>query len=97
MQQLVLRHADETSLSVQWRQPVGRWDGFMVLLTDEDPATPDTQRILSGGSRECTFNGLISGRRYTIIVTTSSGNLSSSDSLTAWTSKSETVTVVKSE
>lgn len=85
VEQLVLRHVDETSLSVKWRQPVGRWDSFMVLLTDEDPATPDTQRILSGGSRECTFNGLIPGRRYTVIVTTSSGNLSSSDSRTAWT------------
>uniref|UniRef100_A0A087XJN0 protein-tyrosine-phosphatase n=1 Tax=Poecilia formosa TaxID=48698 RepID=A0A087XJN0_POEFO len=85
VQQLVLRHADETSLSVQWRQPVGRWDSFMVLLTDEDLATPDTQRILSGGSRECTFRGLASGRRYTVTVKTSSGTLSNSDSLTAWT------------
>ncbi|XP_023182651.1 receptor-type tyrosine-protein phosphatase beta-like isoform X1 [Xiphophorus maculatus] len=85
VQQLVLRHADETSLSVQWRQPVGRWDSFTVLLTDEDLATPDTQRILSGGSRECTFKGLTSGRRYTVTVKTSSGNLSNSDSLTAWT------------
>ncbi|MEQ2160609.1 hypothetical protein GOODEAATRI_001062, partial [Goodea atripinnis] len=70
VQQLVIRHADETSLSVQWRQPVGRWDSFMVLLTDEDLATPDTQRILSGGSRECSFKGLTSGRRYTVTVTT---------------------------
>ncbi|XP_054883636.1 receptor-type tyrosine-protein phosphatase beta-like isoform X2 [Poeciliopsis prolifica] len=85
VQQLVLRHVDETSLSVQWRQPVGRWDSFTVHLTDEDLATPDTQRILSGGSRECTFKGLTSGRRYTVTVKTSSGNLSSSDSLTAWT------------
>ncbi|XP_035981236.1 LOW QUALITY PROTEIN: receptor-type tyrosine-protein phosphatase beta [Fundulus heteroclitus] len=85
VQQLVVRHADETSLSVQWRQPVGRWDSFTVLLTDEDLATPDTQRSLSGGTRECTFNGLVSGRRYTVTVTTSSGNLSSSESVTAWT------------
>ncbi|KAM4734375.1 receptor-type tyrosine-protein phosphatase beta isoform 2-T2 [Anableps anableps] len=85
VQQLVLRHADETSLSVQWRQPVGRWDSFMVLLTDKDLTTPDTQRVLSSGSRECTFDGLTSGRRYTVTVTTSSGNLNSSDSLTAWT------------
>ncbi|XP_047204868.1 receptor-type tyrosine-protein phosphatase beta-like isoform X1 [Girardinichthys multiradiatus] len=85
VQQLVIRHADETSLSVQWRQPVGRWDNFMVLLTDEDLATPDTQRILSGGLRDSSFKGLTSGRRYTVTVTTNSGNLSSSDSLIAWT------------
>ncbi|XP_038146926.1 receptor-type tyrosine-protein phosphatase beta-like isoform X2 [Cyprinodon tularosa] len=85
VQQLDVPRADETSLSVRWRQPAGRWDSFLLLLTDEDLATPDTQKILSGGSTEYTFNGLTSGRRYNVTVITSSGNLSSYASKTAWT------------
>ncbi|XP_013882224.1 receptor-type tyrosine-protein phosphatase beta [Austrofundulus limnaeus] len=83
--QLVLRQADETSLSVRWGQPVGQWDGFTVVLKDKNSDTPEAQRILSSGARDCTFKGLTSGRRYTVTVTTNSGNQSSSASLTAWT------------
>ncbi|XP_037834338.1 receptor-type tyrosine-protein phosphatase beta isoform X2 [Kryptolebias marmoratus] len=79
--QLLLRQADETSLSVQWSQPVGQWDSFTVVLTD----SPDSQKTLSWEARDCTFRGLTSGCRYTVTVTTNSGNQSSSASLTAWT------------
>ncbi|KAM6937933.1 receptor-type tyrosine-protein phosphatase beta [Xenentodon cancila] len=89
VQQLLIRHADETSLSVQWRLPIGHWDGFTVLLAEGELSTPVSQRTLGWMARDCTFNSLTSGRRYTVTVTTNSGNLSSSASLTAWTTPAQ--------
>ncbi|XP_039990021.1 receptor-type tyrosine-protein phosphatase beta-like isoform X2 [Xiphias gladius] len=89
VQQLLVRHADETTLSVLWSQPVGEWDGFTVLLRQADSATAVAQRILPWESRECTFNILTSGRRYAVTVMTNSGNLSSSASVTAWTTPAQ--------
>lgn len=86
MQRLVIRHANETTLSVLWNWPIGEWDGFTVVLRQVDPATIVSQRVLSWEARECTFNILTSGRLYTITVTTNSGNLTSSASVTARTS-----------
>ena len=85
MQQLFVRQADETSLSVRWNRPVGQWDAFTVLLTEADAPSTTSQRTLSWGATECTFLSLTPGRRYTVTVTTNSGNLSSSASLKAWT------------
>ncbi|XP_071318352.1 receptor-type tyrosine-protein phosphatase beta-like isoform X2 [Trachinotus anak] len=89
VQQLLVRHADETTLSVLWSQPVGEWDSFTVLLRQVDSASVVAQRILPWESRECTFNILTSGRRYTITAMTNSGNLSSSASVTAWTTPAQ--------
>ncbi|XP_041794073.1 receptor-type tyrosine-protein phosphatase beta-like isoform X2 [Chelmon rostratus] len=89
VQQLVVRHADETTLSVLWNRPVGEWDGFTVVLRPADPATAVAQRILSWEARECTFNILTPGRLYTVTVTTNSGNLTSSASVTAQTSPAQ--------
>lgn len=89
VQQLVVRHADETTLSVLWNRPVGEWDGFTVVLRQADPATVVSQRILPWEARECTFNILTSGRLYTVTVTTNSGNLTSSASVTAQTGASD--------
>nr|XP_020471463.1 receptor-type tyrosine-protein phosphatase beta-like isoform X2 [Monopterus albus] len=89
VQQLLVRHADETTLSVLWSQPIGEWDTFTVFLRQADSATMVAQRILPWQSRECTFNTLTSGCLYTITVTTSSGNLSSSASVTAWTTPAQ--------
>uniref|UniRef100_A0A8C7X579 protein-tyrosine-phosphatase n=1 Tax=Oryzias sinensis TaxID=183150 RepID=A0A8C7X579_9TELE len=85
VEMLHLRHSDETSLSVQWIHPVGQWDGFLVLLT-EDHSTAVFQRILRLDARDCTFTSLTPGRRHTVTVVTRSGNLSSLASVMAWTS-----------
>ncbi|KAK9516048.1 hypothetical protein VZT92_024010 [Zoarces viviparus] len=89
VQQLLVRHADETTVSVFWSPPVGEWDGFTVVLRQVDPATVVAQRILSIEARECTFNTLTSARLYAVTVTTNSGNLTSSTSVTAWTSPAQ--------
>ncbi|XP_042372838.1 receptor-type tyrosine-protein phosphatase beta-like, partial [Plectropomus leopardus] len=85
VQQLLVRHVDETSLSVRWGPPLGDWDSFTALLKEVDPATTAAQRVVSWEAREVTFNGLTSGRLYAVTVTTHSGNLSSSASVTART------------
>uniref|UniRef100_A0A8D0A9X4 protein-tyrosine-phosphatase n=1 Tax=Sander lucioperca TaxID=283035 RepID=A0A8D0A9X4_SANLU len=85
VQQLRVRHADETSVSVVWSRPLGEWDGFTVVLRQADATAVLSQRNLSGEARECTFSILTSGRLYTITVTTNSGNLSSSATVTART------------
>ncbi|XP_078112385.1 receptor-type tyrosine-protein phosphatase beta-like isoform X2 [Sander vitreus] len=85
VQQLRVRHADETSVSVVWSRPLGEWDGFTVVLRQADATAVLSQRHLSGEARECTFTILTSGRLYTITVTTNSGNLSSSAAVTART------------
>lgn len=89
VQQLVVRHTEETSLNVLWKRPVGEWDGFTVVLRQVDHATIVAQRVFSWEARECTFNVLTPGRLYTITVTTNSGNQSSSASVTARTSTSD--------
>uniref|UniRef100_A0A3Q1GFQ5 protein-tyrosine-phosphatase n=1 Tax=Acanthochromis polyacanthus TaxID=80966 RepID=A0A3Q1GFQ5_9TELE len=85
--QLSVRQADETSLSVLWTQPAGHWDGFTALLRQMDQILD--QRNLSWDATGVSFTGLTAGRRYTINVTTSSGDLTSSASVTAWTSPSQ--------
>uniref|UniRef100_A0A8D3E114 protein-tyrosine-phosphatase n=1 Tax=Scophthalmus maximus TaxID=52904 RepID=A0A8D3E114_SCOMX len=90
VQQLLVRHVDETSLSIAWTPPVGEWDDFEVLLRQEG-STATVQRLLPRDSRECTLNALTSGRRYTVTVTTNSGNLSSSASVTALTAPAQVV------
>ncbi|XP_045060884.1 receptor-type tyrosine-protein phosphatase beta isoform X2 [Coregonus clupeaformis] len=79
VQQLVVRHSDETSLSVLWSHPVGEWDGYTVVLRQGD--TDVSHRTLSRDTRECTFNVLTPGRQYTIAVKTNSGGLNSSTSV----------------
>ncbi|XP_070686515.1 receptor-type tyrosine-protein phosphatase beta-like [Pempheris klunzingeri] len=89
VQQLVVRHADETTLSVLWNRPVGEWDGFTVVVRQADPATVVAKRLLPWEARECTFNILTSGRLYDVTVTTNSGNLTSSTSVTARTAPAQ--------
>ncbi|XP_038562970.1 receptor-type tyrosine-protein phosphatase beta-like isoform X3 [Micropterus salmoides] len=89
VQQLLVRHVDETTLSVLWNRPVGEWDGFTVALRQMDAAAVVAQRILPWEARECTFNILTSGRLYVVTVTTNSGNLTSSASVTARTAPAQ--------
>uniref|UniRef100_A0A8C7L6L2 protein-tyrosine-phosphatase n=1 Tax=Oncorhynchus kisutch TaxID=8019 RepID=A0A8C7L6L2_ONCKI len=79
VQQLVVCHSDETSLSVLWSLPVGEWDGYTVVLRQGN--TVVSQRTLSRDARECTFNVLTPGHQYAITVTTNSGGLNSSTSV----------------
>ncbi|XP_067349544.1 receptor-type tyrosine-protein phosphatase beta-like isoform X3 [Channa argus] len=89
VQQLVIHHTDETTLSILWSQPVGEWDGFTVLVRQTDASTVVARRILPWDSRDCTFNILTSGRQYTVTVTTTRGNLNSSASVMAWTTPAQ--------
>ncbi|XP_034442991.1 receptor-type tyrosine-protein phosphatase beta-like isoform X4 [Hippoglossus hippoglossus] len=89
VQQLLVRHVDQTSLSVLWTPPIGQWDGFTVVVREADSASEVAQRLLPWDSTECTFILLTSGRRYTVTVTTNSGNLSSSASVTARTAPAQ--------
>ncbi|KAM9351705.1 receptor-type tyrosine-protein phosphatase beta [Symphorus nematophorus] len=89
VQQLLVRLADETSLSVLWKWPLGEWDSFTAVLRQVDPTTVVARRNLSREARDCTFNILTSGRLYTITVTTNSGNLSSSTFVTARTAPAQ--------
>uniref|UniRef100_A0AAQ4S4Y9 protein-tyrosine-phosphatase n=2 Tax=Gasterosteus aculeatus aculeatus TaxID=481459 RepID=A0AAQ4S4Y9_GASAC len=85
VQQLLVHHADETSLSVFWSPPDGEWDGFTVVLREVDHATFVAQRSLPSEASECTFNTLTSARLYAVTVTTNSADLTNSTSVTAWT------------
>ncbi|XP_063333518.1 receptor-type tyrosine-protein phosphatase beta-like isoform X1 [Pelmatolapia mariae] len=90
VQQLLVRQADETSLSVRWSRPLGQWDGFTVLLRwATAAATIVDQRVLGWEAKECTFNSITPGGQYIITVTTNSGNLSSSASVTARTTPAQ--------
>ena len=82
----MVRHGDETSLSVLWSRPAGVWDGYTVVLRQGD--TVVSQRTLSRDARECTFNILMPGCQYAIAVTTNSGGLNSSASVIGRTSES---------
>lgn len=90
VQQLAVRHTDETSLSVQWKQPAGEWSSFTLFLSRMGDSgrgvATVAQRDLTREAMDCTFNLLTPGLLYTVTVVTHSGNLSSSASVTSRTS-----------
>uniref|UniRef100_A0A8C2ZU76 protein-tyrosine-phosphatase n=1 Tax=Cyclopterus lumpus TaxID=8103 RepID=A0A8C2ZU76_CYCLU len=70
---LHLRHSDETSLSAMWSHaPSGSRDSYFLTIRHGNHRP---------NMRECTFNVLTPGRKYTVTVTTRSGNLNTSVSL----------------
>ncbi|KAM8862011.1 receptor-type tyrosine-protein phosphatase beta isoform 2-T2 [Synchiropus picturatus] len=85
VQQLLVRRADETTLSVQWQRPTGKWKGFTVVLTEAEQGTIAARRLLPWEATDCTFNLLTSGTLYIVTVTTLSSNLNSSASVSGWT------------
>ncbi|KAM8892397.1 receptor-type tyrosine-protein phosphatase beta isoform 2-T2 [Spinachia spinachia] len=85
VQQLLIHHADETSLSVFWTPPDGEWDGFTVVLREMDQGTLLAQRSLTSEASEFTFNSLTPACLYAVTVTTHSADLSNSTSVNAWT------------
>ncbi|XP_026217462.1 receptor-type tyrosine-protein phosphatase beta isoform X2 [Anabas testudineus] len=81
---LHIRHADETSLSAMWSHaPSGSRDNYFLSIRHGN-VTIDTREV-EPNMRECTFNVLTPGRLYTITVTTRSGKLNNSVSLTGRT------------
>uniref|UniRef100_A0A3B4UK47 protein-tyrosine-phosphatase n=1 Tax=Seriola dumerili TaxID=41447 RepID=A0A3B4UK47_SERDU len=75
---LHIRHSDETSLSAMWSHaPSGSRDSYFLTINN---ATVDTREV-EPNMRECTFNILTPGRRYTITVTARSGKLNTSVSV----------------
>ncbi|XP_068442248.1 receptor-type tyrosine-protein phosphatase beta-like [Clinocottus analis] len=77
---LHLRHSDETSLSAMWSHaPSGSRDGYFLTIRHGN-VTVDTREV-EPNMRECTFNVLTPGRKYTITVATRSGKLNTSVSL----------------
>ncbi|KAF7656249.1 hypothetical protein LDENG_00044620 [Lucifuga dentata] len=89
VQRLLVRHSDETTLSVSWNWPAGEWDSFTAVLTQADPVTVVAQKILTWEVREFTFTALTPGRLYAITVTTNAGNLTSSASVTGRTTPAQ--------
>ncbi|XP_060758757.1 receptor-type tyrosine-protein phosphatase beta isoform X3 [Neoarius graeffei] len=85
--QLHIRHADETSLSALWNHSFGSGsrDGYTVELYYTAGSTANKTRRLTRDMRECTFNVLVPGHMYTIVVTTTSGDLRSSATVTGRT------------
>ncbi|TSZ83246.1 Receptor-type tyrosine-protein phosphatase beta [Bagarius yarrelli] len=85
--QLHIRHADKTTLSALWSHSFGSGsrDGYSVELYHASVSVALKTRKLSRDMRECTFNVLVPGRLYKIVVTTTSGNLSSSAAVTGRT------------
>ncbi|XP_030645845.1 receptor-type tyrosine-protein phosphatase beta [Chanos chanos] len=83
--ELHIRHVDETSLSALWNHSPEPRDGYTVELYEGNSTTASKTRTLSRDMRECTFNVLTPGRLYRIVVTTTSGELRSSASVTGRT------------
>ncbi|XP_072528839.1 receptor-type tyrosine-protein phosphatase beta [Salminus brasiliensis] len=85
--QLHIRHADETSLSSLWSHSPNSSsrDGYTVELYYGNSTLAIQTRRLNCNMRECTFNVLTPGRLYRITVTTTSGNLHNSATITGRT------------
>ncbi|XP_022067914.2 receptor-type tyrosine-protein phosphatase beta [Acanthochromis polyacanthus] len=75
-----IRHSGETSLSAMWSHaPSGSRDSYFLTIGHGN-ITMDTREV-EPNMRECTFNVLTPGRRYTITVMTRSRNLNTSVSV----------------
>ncbi|KAK3517590.1 hypothetical protein QTP70_012946 [Hemibagrus guttatus] len=85
--QLHIRHADKTTLSALWNHSFGSGSrgSYIVELHYSTGSTAIMTRTISRDMRECTFNVLVPGRLYKIIVITTSENLNSSAAVTGRT------------
>ena len=69
---LTLTSNDVTSLTVTWDVPdSGVWTGYTASVQEENMAD---QTVSGSGTRTATFTGLTSGKMYTVVVVTESGN-----------------------
>ncbi|KAM6895658.1 receptor-type tyrosine-protein phosphatase beta [Xenentodon cancila] len=77
---LHIRHSDETSLSAMWNHArSGSRDSYFLTIRHGN-VTVNTREV-EANMRECTFNVLTPGRRYSITVTTRSGKWNTSVSV----------------
>ncbi|XP_069760174.1 receptor-type tyrosine-protein phosphatase beta isoform X2 [Narcine bancroftii] len=76
---LRIKHVDESKLAVSWTSPVTELERYLVSLKDTSRKAMD--KSLAKDAKECSFSGLVPGRKYTITVTTISGQLSKSASV----------------
>ncbi|KAF7694166.1 receptor-type tyrosine-protein phosphatase beta [Silurus meridionalis] len=85
--QLHIRHADETTLSAMWNHGFGSEsrDAYVVALYNATGSTAIKTERLTRDMQEYTFNVLVPGRLYRIVVATTSGDLQNSSSVTGRT------------
>ncbi|XP_053271361.1 receptor-type tyrosine-protein phosphatase beta [Pleuronectes platessa] len=77
---LHIQHSDETSLSAMWSHaPSGSRDSYFLTIR-HDNVTVATREV-EPNMRECTFNVLTPGRRYSITVATRSVHVDTSVSV----------------
>ncbi|XP_037109357.1 receptor-type tyrosine-protein phosphatase beta-like isoform X4 [Syngnathus acus] len=89
VQELRVYRVDESSVNLRWRPPRGEWDSFTTVIGAARPDSAAVQKLLPREATGCAFGTLTSGRLYTVTVTTTSGNLSSSASINLWTTPSQ--------
>ncbi|XP_038636399.1 receptor-type tyrosine-protein phosphatase beta isoform X1 [Scyliorhinus canicula] len=76
---LRIKHTEETALSVSWTTPVTELERYIISLKDSERTRMN--KSLAKDAKECTFSGLVPGRKFTVTVTTISGDLSKSASV----------------
>uniref|UniRef100_A0A5F9DTR3 Receptor-type tyrosine-protein phosphatase beta n=1 Tax=Oryctolagus cuniculus TaxID=9986 RepID=A0A5F9DTR3_RABIT len=79
VQQLRVKHANETSLSIMWQTPLAEWEKYIISLADRDLLL--IHKSLSRDAKEFTFTDLVPGRKYMATVTSISGDLKNSSSV----------------
>ncbi|XP_040265825.1 receptor-type tyrosine-protein phosphatase beta isoform X1 [Bufo bufo] len=73
VQQLRIKHTNESSFSITWVTPFAEWDSYVVSLADRDLIL--INKVLAKEAKEFTFTDLVPGRKYTAKVTSISGDL----------------------
>ncbi|XP_053572762.1 receptor-type tyrosine-protein phosphatase beta isoform X2 [Bombina bombina] len=79
VQQLRIKHANESSLSIMWIMPLAELDNYVVSLADRDLTL--INKYLAKEAKEFTFSDLEPGRKYKATVTSISGDLSNWSSI----------------
>lgn len=77
--QLRIKQANETSLGITWRAPLGEWEKYIISLMDRELFV--IHKSLSKDAKEYTFTNLMPGRNYKASVTSMSGDLKQSSSV----------------
>lgn len=72
------------SLNVSWKAADGDVDSYMVMLKDQEKIVHTL--TVSKATTDCVFGSLVSGRLYTIFITTYSGSYRNQTLLQARTS-----------
>ncbi|XP_073411626.1 receptor-type tyrosine-protein phosphatase beta isoform X1 [Dendrobates tinctorius] len=73
VQQLRVKHINESSFIITWVTPLAEWDSYVVSLADRDLIL--INKVLAKEAKEFTFTDLVPGRKYTAKITSISGEL----------------------